>query len=121
VITGAEPVVPDSLLGEWIELSACEQAMAQALDTDDMEELSRQTDRRHELIVRFFDVLLPAQTDAAELRGALLQSVLQRNQALLQTSHQRLAQVGNASLQATHSRKAIGAYQALEAGKHDER
>jgi hypothetical protein len=115
-----EPVVPDSLRSEWIELSACEQAMAQALDVDDMEELSRQTDRRHELIVHFFDVLLPAQPHSAELRAALLGTLLQRNEALLHTSHQRLAQVGNASLQAAHSRKAIGAYQAHETGNHEE-
>jgi len=119
-MTQAGAVAPAHLRKEWDELSACECAMSDALEGEDMEELARQTERRHQLIIRFFEDLLPAEPHSAPLRTELLHAILQRNQALLQASHQRLAQVGSASLQATHSRKAIGAYQAQEADRDEE-
>jgi hypothetical protein len=103
--------LPVPLRAAWEEIATGEQRIVAAMQAQDFAALVPLATARHASILRFFE-LYPAETANAPLRYDLLQELIERNKSLLDDSRARLGAAADASTQATHARRAVGAYHA---------
>ena len=101
--------LPSAMREAWTRIGSCDELLSAAINSDSAEDFADLAEQRNREIVSFFErfALCP---ETAELRYALLEELMRRNERLVAETRRRLESVAEASAQARLARRAIGVY-----------